>query len=689
MKKTTLLFALLASLVFLSSPARAQDAPGLLIPIGGGYADIYTGFSQAVVANARAGQAKILVLAPAYSTNPNQITQAERQTNITDAEERRFQIEEACKRAAPPDVTCEAVLAPIFTRPDAFNETYLSLFSDDLAAIFLLGGDQTVAMQVLANTPAEVRLTELHRKGTIIAGTSAGGGMQSTTMLAGYRPNYAAESALFFGAADVWNTTEKRGLPSGLQNAVLDQHFHQRGRLGRLVNAILLPGIPHLGIGVDAYTGVIAENETLRGVFGMYTVTILDAETYHAADSVRYVAIAADRPALVSARNILVGLLSPGDFSYDLKTRVMQLGQSRIEPSPQVERSFDALTLPQGAGALILSGDISGSLEDNAILKRFIELAGGKEANLLVVALGGASASADERTAQRYVNALLALGADASPAVSASPLEEFTGFVLVGRDASKMSLPEWLRDSWLAGKPILADNAAATLLGSFYAAHPTTPTEGEEAEAATQQSFWSGKTNIQPGLGLVNITLQPQILADNRFGRWFALAYTHPDLLAFGLNKDTAIEISADGARVLGQNGIFVLDLRSATLALGENEGFVLANGLLDIFAPGELLQPEFADMQAVYKVQPTPVLSVTVATATETIKVETSTEVSTPSTTVKVIDEPAQPSVPSLPSYSGLVLGALLVIGAIVAARLFGQRHSGFPRTPKNGPKR
>lgn len=690
MKKSILFFTLLAVLVFLSSSAHAQDAPGLLVPIGGGYADIYAGFSQAAVANARNGRVKILVLAPTYSTNPEQITQAERQTNITDAEERRFQIEEACKRAAPPEVTCEAILALIFTRPDASDETYLSLFSDDLAAIFLLGGDQTVAMQVLANTPAEARLTELHRRGTIIAGTSAGGGMQSTTMLAGYRPNYASESALFFGAADVWNTDEKRGLPSGLQNAILDQHFHQRGRLGRLVNAILLPGVPHLGIGVDAYTGVIAEDETLRGVFGMYTVTILDAETYHAADAVRYVTAAADRPALLSARNILVGLLSPGDFSYDLKTRVMQLGQARVEPRPQLERSFESLSLPQGAGALILCGDISASLEDNAILKRFIELAGGEEANLLVVALGGASASADERTAQRYVNALLALGADASSDIPDSGVEEFTGFVLVGRDASKMSPPEWLRDPWLAGKPVLADNAAATLLGSFYAAHSTTPTESEEAEAATQQSFWSGKTDIQPGLGLLNITLQPQILADNRFGRWFALAYNHPDLLAVGLNKDTAIEISAAGEpRVLGQNGVFVLDLRYAEQALGENEGFVLANGLLDIFAPGELLQPEFADMQAVYPVQPTPVLSVAAATAapTEIIKVETPLEVSTPDVTVDTVDEPVPPPAQSLPPYLGLVLGVLLVIGAIVAARLFGQQHSGFSRPPKNGP--
>ena len=680
MKKTLLLIFLISSFI-LSSSALAQDSPGLLIPIGGGYADIYGGFSQAAVANARNGQVNILILAPTYSTNPDQISEAERQTNIKDAEERRFQVEEACKRAAPPDVTCKATLAPIFTRSDASNPTHLSLFADDLAAVFILGGDQTVAMQILANTPAETRLTELQRAGTIIAGTSAGGGMQSATMLAGYNPNYASESALFFGAADVWNSPDKHGLPSGLQNAILDQHFQQRARLGRLVNAILQPGIVHVGVGVDAYTGVIAEDEVLSGVFGLYTVTVLDAETYHAADAVKYVTISESRPPLLSARNILVSLLSPGDFSYNLKTRQPSLAS----PAPQVERRFDALTLPEGAGALVLAGDLSASLDGNAILARFIELAGGQNANLLVVADGGATNAANERTAQRYADALSKLGAKTSVGTADSSKESITGFIFVGRDASKMTPPEWVKEHWLAGKPILADNAAATLIGSFYAAHPPTPSEGEDAEAATQQSFWHGKTNIQPGLGLVNITLQPQMLADNRFGRWFALAYNQPELLAIGLNKETAIEINAEGTNVLGNNDIFVLDLRSAQLALGTNNGFVIANGLLDIFAPGEALQPEKADVSAVYSIRPTPMLNAIeaqTAPATEPTSPPTPTtavnslETATQATAADVRSEPPiQPPAQSIPPVWGLVIGLVLAVGAALAAKFLKQR--------------
>jgi cyanophycinase-like exopeptidase len=348
------------------------------------------------------------------------------------------------------------------------------------------------------------------------------------------------------------------------------------------------------------------------------------------------------------------------------------------KPPQRLERAFDALTLPAGAGALILSGDISGSLDENPILARFVELAGGQSANLLVIADGGASDAANERTAKRYADALEKMGVAASVGNPQSDHQDVTGFIYVGRDASKMTPPEWLREPWLAGKPILADNAAAALMGSFYAAHPPTPTESEEAEAATQQAFWQGKTDIQPGLGLVGITIQPQILADNRFGRWFALAYNHPDQIAIGLNADTAIEITPAGAQVIGQNGIFVLDLRSAQLALGANNGFVSANGLLDVFAPGETIQPEIADVQSVFQPLPTPILN----TATETPTAEpslaaTPSAAAAPTQTPTILEPTSAPTqlIPApaslLPQFWGILIGLVLIVGASLVAKL------------------
>jgi cyanophycinase len=655
---------LLLLLVLLTTNIRAsaQADAGLLIPMGGGYSDVYSGFSQAAVANARNGQVNILVLAPTYSTNAITITEAERQTNLKDAEERRYQIEEACKRAASTQ-TCKATLVPIFTRADAEDSANLAYFNDEIAAIFILGGDQTVAMQILVNTPIEARISELHQSGTILAGTSAGGGMQSRAMLAGYNLNYAAENSLSFGAADVWNAPEKRGLDSSLQSAIFDQHFHQRARMGRLLNAILQPGVPHVGIGVDAYTGAIIEGEILGNVFGLYTVTILDAETYHASDSVSYVSVDAQLPPLLSARNILVNLLSPGGSSYNLSTRQNSLAV----PAESIEREFSSLAAPEGAGTLILAGDISETLNENLILARFKEIAG---ENILIVAVG----YSNERSATNALNDYSeALGGGTQVVAGDDPLvipAETTGILLIGKDQSKVRVEALnsLREFWLAGKPILAANAAAPILGSFYSAHEPTPNESEDAEIAVQKSFLLGKTNIQSGLGLLDITLEPQLLADNRFGRWFSLAYNHPQLPAVGLNQNTAIEVTSQGATVLGKNSILVLDLSRADLAVGSQNGFVIANGLLDIFAPGDLVQPQPADVNTVFTPQATPLLPTAEVTFEPTVNATvTLPTISTPEVSAETPDtkSPANETTSYLPAWSIALI--VLVLSGII----------------------
>ena len=626
MKKTTV-FILVTGIFLLiiapiSTPARAQATPGLLIPIGGGYSDIYKGYIDTVVQYAADEQVNILVVPSAYSSNPDQITEAERQTNLRDAEERRFQIEEACKRSAPEAVTCSATLLPVFTQTDASTISISDYFPDTLTAVFILGGDQTVAMRAIINTPVERALNDASQRGVIIGGTSAGGGMISRTMLAGYNINYAAETSLKFGASDVWRTDEKHGLLFGLQTAILDQHFYQRARFGRLLNAILQPGVPHIGVGVDAYTGVVAENEILRDVFGLYTVTVLDAETYHAADTVKY--IQAEQPVPnISARNILVHILSSGDFSFDLKTRIGQFGTSAYPPAPILSREFNSLTIPAGAGTLILAGDLSDFQNGNPILQRIVTA--DEQPAIAMIAAGYASERSANTALEIYaaqlpniVAKIVVLQDDSSPVILPN---DITAIVLIGKDQSKINISALVpvKEAWLSGTTVLADNAMSAVLGAFYSNHSPTPSDAEEAELATQKSFRQEKTNIQPGLGFVDITLEPQTLADNRFGRLFSLAYNNPELISVGLNKNSAIEFTSEDARVYGENDIFVLDMRTAKLSLGMDDGFVIINGLLDIFAPDEKIIPEPADINATYLPQPTPDISAFIATATPT----------------------------------------------------------------------
>lgn len=610
----------------------------ILIPMGGGYSDLYPGMIQTILQNARDGQVNILILPTAYSTNPIQISEGERQVNLTDAERRRFETEEACKRAAPPDVTCSAVIAPVFTRDDASNPATLSLFDGPLSAVFILGGDQTVAMEAIMGTPLEPRLEELYNDGAIFAGTSAGCGVQAYNMLGGYNPNFAAGNALHFGAADMWNSPDRHGLTFGVQNAILDQHFFQRSRFARLVNAVTLPGVPHVGIGVDGYTGLhIRDGYLLGDVFGLYDVAVLDAETYHAADNTKYVSLAGDPNAFIlSTRNILVHLLAQGGETYNLNTRQHSLGESR----PTLERTFESLTLPEGAGNLFLSGYLGKEPAQSEILARFVEAGSGAAGKrILIVAAGFPSERSAQTNAESVAEALsvpteiLAIGKQTEPITIPDGIG---GIIFIARDASlvDVNVVAPVKDAWLAGTPLLADNAAASVLGAYYSNHGPMPDETDLAEIAAQKSFLAGITEVKAGFGLLKLNIEPRVSDDNRWGRLFSVAHAHPEFITIGLNDNTALEITSSGATVLGDDGIFVFDLRTAQLTLGTNNGYMIANAMLDVFAPGESVQPVQADVNAVYQRPPLPAIDVARPTAISTFTAVPATVVPMPAST-------------------------------------------------------
>ncbi|HEX9029656.1 MAG TPA: hypothetical protein VF823_10825, partial [Anaerolineales bacterium] len=549
MKRSFLVFALLILGSFLPAAARAQSSLGnILLPIGGGNAQVFGGFASLAAANAKDNAVNILVLPVALASNPNSQTDGERADSLTASEARRAQIEEACRHSAAADVTCVASLAPIFTRSDAQNPASLQFFTPNLSAIFILDGDPATAMQVIGGTPVEQAISDAYGRGVIISGTGAGGGLLSSSLLKGYRPDYSAANALSFGAADVWNASSQHGFSFGITQAILAPHFFERNQVGLLLNAISQPGVPHVGIGVEDATGVrITNHERLEYVFGTYGVAILDAETYHAAQGVKYIGLGN----LLSLRNVLVHLLAPGNFSYNLNVRQ----QSLAAPASPLQRSYIGLDLPTAAGPLILAGDLSQSLSSatgqaaNPVLARFVKLSGGAAARILVVAVGYLDEQAARQAALRYTGALgnirsstLFLSPDAT---APQPLPVgYTGLLVIGEDQSRINpaLLGPLRDAWRTGVPLLADNAAAAALGTFFSAHAPTPADDEGAQAATQRSFLDGRTKLAPGLSLININLEPRLLDDNRWGRLFSLAYEHPDFLAIGLAAGSALE---------------------------------------------------------------------------------------------------------------------------------------------------
>jgi cyanophycinase len=201
----------------------------------------------------------------------------------------------------------DATSLPIRVRSDAREESYLRAL-DRATGIFLTGGDQLRLATVIGGTPVAQAIRRRHAEGAHVAGTSAGAAIQPEHMIAGGEAGPTPEAEL---------VTLAPGL--GLTNkVVVDQHFRQRDRLGRLLTAVSYN--PFLvGLGIDEDTAAFIGPDDVIEVVGSGAVTVVDpAELDH---STMAKARGSDPVSLVDLR--LHVLVSGG--RYDLTTRTASL----------------------------------------------------------------------------------------------------------------------------------------------------------------------------------------------------------------------------------------------------------------------------------------------------------------------------------------------------------------------------
>jgi cyanophycinase len=169
--------------------------------------------------------------------------------------------------------------------------------------IFLTGGNQIRLVSVLGGTRLEDALASAHDRGAVIAGTSAGASAVAAHMVAFGRSGASPKHRMIHLSAGL-------GLVDGV---VVDQHFEQRGRWGRLLAAVALsPRL--LGIGLDEDTAAIVHADRTLEVIGRGAVTIVDgAEVSTDAHHIK-----GHRPMMVSGA--VVHAL-PAGYRFDLRAR--------------------------------------------------------------------------------------------------------------------------------------------------------------------------------------------------------------------------------------------------------------------------------------------------------------------------------------------------------------------------------
>jgi cyanophycinase len=155
-------------------------------------------------------------------------------------------------------------------REDANTEEAFSLLLE-ATGIYISGGDQARLVRFLVGTLVMECIRLRNADGVIVAGTSAGASILSALMMAG-GTGIAGDSNGAAARKGMVDVVAGFGL---VQDIIIDQHFSQRGRMGRLLSVFAgTPGL--IGIGLDEDTAVLIDREGTLEALGSNMVTIVD-----------------------------------------------------------------------------------------------------------------------------------------------------------------------------------------------------------------------------------------------------------------------------------------------------------------------------------------------------------------------------------------------------------------------------
>ena len=187
------------------------------------------------------------------------------------------------------------------------NDPVLLGYVTDCTGVFMTGGDQLRLCGLLADTPVMDLVRSRAQRGEItLAGTSAGAAVMGYHMIAGGGSGESPNHSLV-------DMTLGLGI---IPEVIVDQHFHNRNRMARLMSAIA--SYPEqYGIGIDEDTCALFEGDGTLQVLGRGAVTIIDPSemTYTNQDEV-------GKTDPLSVANLRVHVLTSG-CRFDLHQRAM------------------------------------------------------------------------------------------------------------------------------------------------------------------------------------------------------------------------------------------------------------------------------------------------------------------------------------------------------------------------------
>jgi cyanophycinase len=190
---------------------------------------------------------------------------------------------------------------------------------DDASCVFFTGGGQLRITSEFGGTELCDRLRDLYYKGVTVAGTSAGASVMCDTMLV----DGAAEESHKIG--DSLSMAPGLGF---MPDVIIDQHFAERGRIGRLLGAVAHnPRL--LGLGIDENTAIVVERLECFTVIGAGAVYVVDGREVTGTNVAKE-----ETERTLTLFDLRLHVLSQGD-EFDLRSR-----RPKSHPAEEVESTL-------------------------------------------------------------------------------------------------------------------------------------------------------------------------------------------------------------------------------------------------------------------------------------------------------------------------------------------------------------
>ena len=132
--------------------------------------------------------------------------------------------------------------------------------------VFITGGSQVKLAQNIVGTPVGDAIVRAYERGAVVAGTSAGASIMSRYMIS-------------LGEEGLTPRQRASQISAGLglvEDVIIDQHFDQRGRYGRLMSMVAAsPNL--LGMGIDENTAAEIRDARVMSVIGAGAIFVVNA----------------------------------------------------------------------------------------------------------------------------------------------------------------------------------------------------------------------------------------------------------------------------------------------------------------------------------------------------------------------------------------------------------------------------